>query len=47
MTHRVLVGRPDRKRLLGKPRLRWDDDITIKILTGLPWLRIGRRGGRF
>jgi len=26
-THRVLVGRPDGKRTLGKPKSRWDDNI--------------------
>ena len=25
--HRVLVGKPERKRPLGRPRLRWEDDI--------------------
>jgi hypothetical protein len=25
--HRVLVGRPERKRPLGRPRRRWEDNI--------------------
>ena len=25
--HRVLVGKPEGKRLLGRPRLRWEDNI--------------------
>jgi len=25
--YRVLVGKPDGKRPLGRPRLRWEDDI--------------------
>jgi hypothetical protein len=25
--HRVLVGKPEGKRPLGRPRLRWEDDI--------------------
>jgi hypothetical protein len=25
--HRVLVGKPERKRPLGRPRRRWDDNI--------------------
>jgi hypothetical protein len=26
-TYRVLVGKPERKKPLGKPRRRWEDDI--------------------
>ena len=29
--HRVLVGKPEGKRLLGKPRLRWEDNIKIDL----------------
>jgi hypothetical protein len=29
--YRVLVGRPEVKRPLGRPRLRWDDNIQINI----------------
>jgi hypothetical protein len=27
--HKVLVGKPEAKRLLGKPRSRWEDNIKI------------------
>jgi hypothetical protein len=27
--HRVLVGKPERKRPLGRPRRRWDDNIKM------------------
>jgi hypothetical protein len=27
--HRMLVGKPDRKRPLGRPRRRWEDNIKI------------------
>ena len=27
--HRVLVGKPEGKRLLGRPRRRWDDNIKV------------------
>ena len=27
--HRVLVGKPEGKRLLGKPRRRWEDNIKM------------------
>ena len=29
--HRVLVGKPEGKRPLGRPRLRWEDDIKMDI----------------
>jgi len=30
--HRVLVGKPEEKRLLGRPRRRWEDNIKIDLL---------------
>jgi hypothetical protein len=27
--HRVLVGKPEEKRLLGRPRRRWEDNIKM------------------
>ena len=29
--YRVLVGRPDRKRTLGRPRRRWEDNIKMHL----------------
>jgi hypothetical protein len=29
--HRVLVGRPEGERLLGRPRCRWDDNIKLDL----------------
>jgi hypothetical protein len=50
--YRVLVGRPDRKKLLGRPRHRWKDNIKMDLQEvgweewlGLLWLRIGTGGG--
>jgi hypothetical protein len=52
--HRVLVGKPEGKRPLGRPRRRWEDNIKRIILrwklegvvgTGWSWLRIGTGGG--
>ena len=50
--HRVLVGRPEGKRPLGRPRLRWEDNIKMNfrklegiVGTGWSWLRIGTGGG--
>jgi hypothetical protein len=47
--YRVLVGRPDTKSPLVRPRYRWDDNINMYILgvggtgrrQGLIWLKIG------
>jgi hypothetical protein len=50
--YRVLMGKPERKRPLGRPRLRWEDNIRIfkkwdgGVRTGLGWLRIGTGGER-
>ena len=51
--YRILVGRSEGRRPLGRPRLRWWDDIKIDLqevgwgtLTRLIWLMIAI-GGRF
>ena len=51
--YRVLVGKPEGKRPLGRPRRRWEDNIRMDLQevgvgywTGLGWLRIGTGGGR-
>jgi len=50
--YRVLVGLPEGKRPLGRPRRRWVDNITMDIQevecgvrTGSSWRRIGTGGG--
>jgi hypothetical protein len=50
--YRVLLGKPEGKRLLGSPRRRWEDNIRIDlqelgcgVWTGLSWLRIETGGG--
>ena len=50
---RVLVGKPEGKRPLGRPRHRWEDNIKMNLQevgcegawTGSNWLRIGTGGG--
>ena len=49
---RVLVGKPEGKRPLGRPRRRWEDNIKMDLQevgrglgTGWSWLRIGTDGG--
>jgi hypothetical protein len=48
--YRVLVGNPEGKRPLGRPRRRWEGNIKIKwdvgVWIGSRWLRIGTGGGR-
>jgi hypothetical protein len=50
--YRVLVGRPEGKRPLESPTLRWKDNIKMDLReigingrTGFNWLRIGSIGG--
>jgi hypothetical protein len=45
--YRVLVGKPEGKKQLGRPRHRWEDNIKRKfrkldvgVWTGLSWLKI-------
>ena len=52
--YKVLVGKPEGKRPLGRPRRRWVDNIRmdlqevgcVGIWTGLGWPRIETGGGR-
>jgi len=49
--YRVLVGKPEGKRPLGRPRRRWVGNIRVDlqkvgIWTGLGWPRIETGGGR-
>jgi hypothetical protein len=51
--HRVLVGKPEGKRLLGRSRRRWQYSMRWiyrkwegVVGTGWSWLRIGTGGGR-
>ena len=50
--YRVLVGKLEAKRPLGRPRRRWEDNIKMDlqevgcgVWTGSSWLRIGTGGG--
>jgi hypothetical protein len=51
-TYRLLVGKPEGKRLLGRPRRRWVDNIRMDLeevgwgvmWTRLVWLRTGTGG---
>ena len=43
--HRVLVGKPEGKRPLGRPRRRWEEKLEGVVGTGWSWFRIGTGGG--
>ena len=51
--HMVLVGKPEVNRPLGRPRLRWEDNMKMNlqevgcvgVWTGSSWLRIGTGEG--
>jgi hypothetical protein len=52
VVNRVLVGKPERNRPLGRPKRKWDDNIKmvfrkwyVGLWTGSSWLRIGTGGG--
>jgi len=49
--YRVLVGKPESKRPLARPRRRWEDNIKMNlqevacgVWIGSSWLRIGTGG---
>ena len=51
--HKVLVGKPEGKRPLGRPRRRWEDIIKMDLQeagmvawTGFVWLRMGTGVGQ-
>jgi hypothetical protein len=46
IAYRILVGKPERKRPLGRPRRRWVDNIKKgMVFIVLMWLSIGTSGG--
>jgi hypothetical protein len=46
--YRVLLGRPESKRPLGRPRRRWEDNIKMDLMEiwidGANWIRLLRIG---
>jgi hypothetical protein len=49
--YKVLVGKPEGKRPLGRPRHRWEDGIRIDLreigLRGLDWIRLAQDRDRW
>jgi hypothetical protein len=48
--YKVLMGKPEEKRLLGRPRRRWEDGIRIDLresgLGGVDWIRLAQNRDR-
>jgi len=46
--YRVLVGKPEGKRLLGRPRRRWEDNIKMDLqeLGCMDWIELAQDMGR-
>jgi hypothetical protein len=50
-TYKVLVGKSEGKRPLGRPRLRWEDGITIDLTDigwgSVEWIQLAQHSGRW
>ena len=50
-TYRVLVGKPEGKRPLGRPRHRWEDNIKMDLQEvgcwGMGWMRLAQDRDRW
>jgi hypothetical protein len=49
--HRVLVGKPEGERPLGRPRRRWDDNIKMDlqevVCRGMDWIEMAQDRDRW
>ena len=49
--YRILVGKPEGKRPLGKPRRRWEDNIKMDLQEvgcgGMDWIELPQDRGRW
>ena len=49
--HKVLVGKPEGKRPLGRPRLRWEDNIKMDLQevgsVGMDWIQLAEDRDRW
>jgi hypothetical protein len=49
--YKVLVGKPEEKRPLGRPRRRWEGGIRMDLremgLGGVDWIRLSQDRGRW
>jgi hypothetical protein len=46
--YKILVGKPARKRLIGRPRYRWEDNIRMELMEigweGVDWIHVVQDG---
>jgi hypothetical protein len=40
--YRVLVGKPEGKRTLGRPRRRWEGGIRMDRVRGIDWIQLAQ-----
>jgi transposase len=49
--YRILVGRPEGKRRLGRPRRRWEDNVKMKLreigIDGANWIQLAEDRGQW
>jgi hypothetical protein len=49
--YRILMGKPDGKRPLGRPRRRWEDGIRMDLkevgLGSVDWIQLAQNRGRW
>jgi hypothetical protein len=48
--YRILVGRPEGMRPLGRPRRRWEDNIKMdlqEVRWGMDWIELAQDGDRW
>jgi hypothetical protein len=48
--YRILVGRPEERRPLGRPRRRWDDNIKMdlqEVRWGMDWIELAEDRDRW
>jgi hypothetical protein len=47
--YRVLLGKPEEKRPLGRPRQKWEDGIKMDLgeIGGIEWIRLAQDSGRW
>jgi len=51
VVYRILVGKPEGKRPLGRPRLKWEDNIKMELQEvgcgGMDWIELGKGKDRW
>jgi hypothetical protein len=46
--YKVLIGKPEEKRPLGRPRRKWEDRIRMgKLVGGVDWIRLAQDRDRW